>query len=81
LAKSFSALPPAYVLTVGYDPLSDEGAAYAGKLEQAGVKITHRHFPGQIHGFLTMGVGFPTTRLAISEIGQALQAALAKTVG
>jgi acetyl esterase len=81
LAKSFSALPPAYVLTAGYDPLSDEGAAYAGRLEQAEVQVTHRHFPGQIHGFLTMGVGFPTTKLAISEIGQALKQALAKAVG
>lgn len=73
LAKSFAALPPAYVLTAGYDPLSDEGAAYANRLEQAGVQVTRRHFPGQIHGFLTMGVGFPTTKLAISEIGQALK--------
>jgi acetyl esterase len=81
LAKSFSALPPAYVLTAGYDPLSDEGVAYAGKLEQAGVKVTRRHFPGQIHGFLTMGVGFPTTELAISEIGQALKQSLSKAVG
>jgi acetyl esterase len=79
LAKSFSALPPAYVLTVGYDPLSDEGAAYASKLEQAGVQVTHRYFSGQIHGFLTMGVGFPTTKLAIAEIGQVLQLALSKT--
>jgi acetyl esterase len=79
LAKSFSALPPAYVLTAGYDPLSDEGAAYAGRLEQAGVQVTHRHFAGQIHGFLTMGVEFPTTKLAISEIGQALKRSLAKT--
>jgi acetyl esterase len=76
LANSFSALPPAYVLTAGYDPLSDEGAAYAGRLEQAGVQVTRRHFPGQIHGFLTMGVGFPTTKLAISEIGQALKQSL-----
>ena len=81
LAKSFSALPPAYVLTAGYDPLSDEGAAYAGRLEQAGVQVTRRHFPGQIHGFLTMGVGFPTTKLAISEIGQALKQSLSKTAG
>jgi acetyl esterase len=79
LATSFSALPPAYVLTAGYDPLSDEGAAYAGKLEQAGVRVVHRHFPGQIHGFLTMGVGFPTTKLAISEIGHALKRSFAKT--
>jgi acetyl esterase len=81
LAKSFSALPPAYVLTAGYDPLSDEGAAYADRLEQAGVQVTSRHFAGQIHGFLTMGVGFPTTKLAISEIGQALKQSLSKKDG
>jgi acetyl esterase len=78
LAKSFYGLPPAYVLTAGYDPLSDEGAAYADRLEEAGVQVARRHFPGQIHGFLTMGVGFPTTKLAISEIGQALKQSLSK---
>jgi acetyl esterase len=81
LAKSFSALPPAYVLTAGYDPLSDEGAAYAARLAQAGVQVARRHFAGQVHGFLTMGVGFPTTKLAIFEIGQALKRSLSKAAG
>jgi acetyl esterase len=80
LAKSFSALSPAYILTAGYDPLSDEGTAYARRLEQAGVKVTHRHFPGQIHGFLTIGVGFPTTKAAISDIGKELKQSLARAV-
>jgi acetyl esterase len=66
LAKSFAWLPPAFVLTAGYDPLSDE----------SGVAVAHRHFAGQFHGFLTMGVNFPTTESALAEIGTALQQAL-----
>jgi acetyl esterase len=73
LAKEFGGLPSAYVLTVGYDPLSDEGAAYVKRMEDAGVSVIHRHYPGQIHGFMTMGAGFPTTKNALAEIGDALR--------
>lgn len=69
-AASFAALPPAYVLTAGYDPLADEGADYARRLEDAGNSVVHRHYPGQIHGFLTMGPNFPTTIAAVDEIGR-----------
>ena len=44
----------AFVLTVGYDPLCDEGAAYAQRLDAAGVPTSHLHMPTQVHGFLTM---------------------------
>jgi acetyl esterase len=54
LAKDFSGLPPAYVLTAGYDPLKDEGHAYAEKLRRAGVKVTYSNFPGTLHGFFSM---------------------------
>ncbi len=54
LAKDFAGLPPAYVLTAGYDPLKDEGHAYAEKLRQAGVKVTYANFPGTLHGFFSM---------------------------
>jgi acetyl esterase len=50
-AKNLSKLPPAYVVTGGLDPLCDEGEAYAKALEQAGVEVVFRHFPGQMHGF------------------------------
>ncbi|MCW5745339.1 MAG: alpha/beta hydrolase [Alphaproteobacteria bacterium] len=54
LAKDFTGLPAAYVLTAGYDPLKDEGHAYAEKLRQAGVKVTYANFPGTLHGFFSM---------------------------
>ena len=54
-AQTLAGLPPAYVLTAGADPLRDEGDEYAARLKEAGVAVTYRHFPGQFHGFFTMG--------------------------
>ncbi|MBL8674463.1 MAG: alpha/beta hydrolase, partial [Rhodospirillales bacterium] len=54
LSGDFTGLPAAYVLTAGYDPLKDEGKAYAEKLLAAGVKTTYANFPGTIHGFFSM---------------------------
>jgi acetyl esterase len=54
LAKSVAGLPPAFILTAGYDPLRDEGRAYADRLIEAGVKVTYTNYPGTIHGFFSM---------------------------
>jgi acetyl esterase len=54
LAKDFKGLPPAFVLTAGYDPLRDEGRAYANRLIDAGVKTTYVNYPGTIHGFFSL---------------------------
>jgi acetyl esterase len=67
--QDLAGLPPAYVLTAGADPLRDEGDEYAARLKQAGVSVTHKHLPGQFHGFLTMGKLLPQANLAVREIG------------
>jgi acetyl esterase len=67
-AKTLAGLPPAYVLTAGGDPLRDEGDEYAARLKQAGVHVTYRHFPGQFHGFFTMGKLLNQAKVAVSEI-------------
>lgn len=55
LARDFSRLPPALLLTAGYDPLVDEGREYAEALRAAGVDAEDVCFSGQMHGFITMG--------------------------
>jgi acetyl esterase len=73
-AKTLAGLPPAYVLTAGADPLRDEGDEYAKRLKEAGVNVTYRHFPGQFHGFFTMGKLLQQADVAASEIGVWLKA-------
>jgi acetyl esterase len=73
-AATLVGLPPAYVLTAGADPLRDEGDEYAGRLKQAGVAVTHRTFPGQFHGFFTMGKLLQQANVAAREIGAWLMA-------
>ncbi len=51
-AENFSNLPPAFILTAQYDPLRDEGTAYAEKLRAAGVPVEIRLYEGMVHGFL-----------------------------
>jgi acetyl esterase len=62
-------LPPAFVATVGADPLHDEGVEFAQRLEQAGVAVTHVDYPGQFHAFITMGRILPKANRLIGEIG------------
>jgi acetyl esterase len=54
LTKDFKGLPPAFVLTAGYDLLRDEGRAYADRLIEAGIKTTYANYPGTIHGFFSL---------------------------
>ena len=73
-ARTLIGLPPAYVLTAGADPLRDEGNEYARRLKEAGVAVTHRTFPGQFHGFFTMGKLLQQANVAAGEIGVWLKA-------
>jgi acetyl esterase len=70
-AANLAGLPPAYVLTAGFDPLCDEGVAYVERLREHGVAVCHRHVPDQIHGFLLMG---KIVRAAPSELDRAAAA-------
>ncbi|MDQ1360635.1 MAG: hypothetical protein QOJ44_1012 [Acidimicrobiaceae bacterium] len=58
---------PAHVVTAAYDPLCDEGEAYANRLTHLGVPTVVSHYGGQMHGFLTMGAAVPTGAVALDE--------------
>ena len=75
-AKDASGLPPAYILTAGFDPLRDEAISYAAKLKQAGVSVNHVDYPTMIHGFLTMQTWIPLAAQAIAAAGQSVKDAL-----
>jgi acetyl esterase len=74
--QSFRGLPAALVVTAGFDPLSDEGEAYARALSEGGVPVVHQRFEGQIHGFLNMGRIVADSARLVSLAGNALQGTL-----
>ncbi|MBL8384558.1 MAG: alpha/beta hydrolase [Burkholderiales bacterium] len=65
LAQDLSRLPPALVVTAGFDPLRDEGLEYAAALTAAGSPAVHVCFERQIHGFITMGRVLDDARTAV----------------
>jgi len=77
LHPDLSKLPPAFVITSGYDPLRDEGRQYADRLSQAGVPTQYVCFERQIHGFITMGRVIDESNTAVALCAAALQKALA----
>ena len=59
---------PAIVATAGFDPLVDEGDAYAARLYAAGVAVRHRRYPSLVHGFLSIAGGVRAARAATDEL-------------
>ena len=80
LRGELSNLPPALVVTSDFDPLRDEGAAYASALVEAGVEVSHFNAVGQIHTSLTAVDMIVTGAEARAEMGAALQAFFGATV-
>ena len=76
-AKDFSGLPPAYVMLGGYDPLHDEGMAYAEKLRQAGVMVTVADHNDMVHCFIYLQTVLPQAHEAIADAAKAVRDALA----
>ena len=70
-AEDLSGLPPAYVVTAGFDPLRDEGEAYAERMREAGVPVALRRHPGLIHGFANLTAVSPSARAAMLEVAGA----------
>jgi acetyl esterase len=65
--------PPALVITAGFDPLRDEGQAYAERLQAAGVPVAHTEYDGQIHGFITMSAAIPQADACLRQIADWLK--------
>jgi acetyl esterase len=72
-AKDLKGLPPAYIVTAGFDPLRDEGMAYAEKLKQAGVAVTAVEYATMIHGFFSMQGLIPMASEAIAAAAHAIR--------
>jgi acetyl esterase len=76
-AADLSGLPPALIITAEFDPLRDEGEAYADRLRQAGVPVVLSRYDGMIHGFFAMFTAINKGRQAVGEASDALRTAFA----
>lgn len=79
LADDLCGLPPAVVLIAEHDVLSDEGAAYAERLQAAGVPVILRKFDGQIHGFFSILNALPASESARAFVVQEIRRAIRST--
>jgi acetyl esterase len=72
-ADDLSDLPPAHILTAQYDPLRDQGNAYAAALEAAGVPVEHIEYEGMFHGFFNLETVLDTAKVAIDRAAGAIR--------
>jgi cation diffusion facilitator CzcD-associated flavoprotein CzcO/acetyl esterase/lipase len=71
-APRLAGLPPAVVLTAEHDVLRDEGEAYAERLAAEGVRVEHRRFDGQMHGFFMLGDVLPASAAGLDFVAAAV---------
>ncbi len=72
-AGDLRGIAPALVITAEYDPLCDEGEAYAARLREAGVPVEQRRYDGLIHGFFGLSAAFDASRDAVALVGTAVR--------
>jgi acetyl esterase len=77
IENDLAGLPPARIVTAGFDPLMDEGRAYADKLQACGVATDHAHYPNQLHGFFNLTAVSGHAKQAIEACGDWLTHAVA----
>lgn len=77
LAASHAGLAPALIITAQYDPLRDQGAAYAEKLRDAGVDVTYTNYDGMVHVFFQLSAICDAGKAAITQVATAAKDALA----
>jgi acetyl esterase len=75
LTRDLAGLPPAFLQTAGFDPLQDEGGAYAKALAGAGVAAEHKHYPALVHGYLQLAGYSNGARTAVDDAAAALRRA------
>lgn len=78
-APSLTGVAPALIVTAGFDPLRDEGEAYAKRLREAGVQVDYVCYGGMIHGFAPMGRLIDTGNRAVAHTAASLRQALRST--
>jgi len=76
LRADLEGLAPAFVLTAGFDPLRDEGYAFAQRLQEQGVPVEHVCYRDMIHAFISFAGGIPAGMTALTELGTVLRRAL-----
>ncbi len=78
LAEDLAGLAPAYVMNCGFDPLRDEAADYAHRLQAAGVECLHREWPGLMHACTILTAVLPEGDFVTAEIGTWLREMFAR---
>jgi acetyl esterase len=77
-ARELRRVAPAFVITAEFDPLRDEGEAYAARLKEAGVPVELKRYDGAIHGFFSLGHIMDQGKQVVADAAARLKAAFAK---